>query len=62
MNLPLGYRYAAAYAGVRKQEQNDVGLIVSDPIAHAAAVFTTNRVQAAPVRLGRKLRGAEQQT
>jgi glutamate N-acetyltransferase/amino-acid N-acetyltransferase len=54
MKLPLGYRYAATYAGIRKQEKDDVALIVANPCAHAAAVFTTNVVQAAPVRLGRK--------
>ncbi len=54
MRLPLGYRYAAAYAGIRKDERDDVGLIVSDRAAQAAAVFTTNMVQAAPVRLARK--------
>ena len=54
MKLPLGYRYASAYAGIRKQpDQDDVALIVSDVIASAAAVFTTNVVQAAPVRLAR---------
>ena len=54
MKLPLGYRYAATYAGIRKQEQDDVALIVPDKPASAAAVFTRNIVQAAPVRLARK--------
>ncbi len=54
MKLPLGYRYAAAYAGIRKVRKDDVGLIVSGTPAAAAAVFTTNVVQAAPVRLARK--------
>ena len=54
MMLPLGYRYAAAYAGIRKQEKDDIALIVAEPCASAAAVFTTNLVQAAPVRLGRR--------
>lgn len=54
MKLPLGYRYAAIYAGIRKEKKNDVGLIVSDKPASAAAVFTTNRVQAAPVLLMRR--------
>lgn len=54
MNLPLGYRYAATYAGIRKDRKDDLGLIVSDRVANAAAVFTTNRVQAAPVRLARQ--------
>jgi glutamate N-acetyltransferase/amino-acid N-acetyltransferase len=34
-------------------EKDDLALIVSGLPAHAAAVFTQNRVQAAPVRLGR---------
>ena len=54
MTLPLGYRYASTYAGIRKVRKNDLALIVSDPPASAAAMFTTNRVQAAPVRLARK--------
>lgn len=54
MTLPLGYRYAATYAGLRKVKKDDLSLIVSDTPASAAAVFTQNRVQAAPVRLARK--------
>ena len=54
MTLPLGYRYAATYAGIRAVEKDDVGLIVSGLPAAAAAVFTQNRVQAAPVRLSRR--------
>ena len=51
VDLPLGYRYAATYAGIRKAEKDDLGLIVSGLPAAAAAVFTQNRVQAAPVKL-----------
>jgi glutamate N-acetyltransferase/amino-acid N-acetyltransferase len=54
LNLPIGFRYAAVYAGIRKQERDDLALIVPDQPAAAAAVFTTNVVQAAPVRLARK--------
>jgi len=54
VNLPLGFRYAAAYAGLRKIKKDDVALIVSDTPAVAAAVFTQNRVVAAPVLLARK--------
>lgn len=54
MNLPLGYRYAATYAGIRKDPNDDLALIVSDKPAYAAAVFTRNMVQAAPVRLARR--------
>jgi len=53
MSLPLGYRYSACYAGVRKVEQPDLGLIVSDQPSAVAGVFTQNRVQAAPVKLSR---------
>ena len=52
-DLPLGFKYAAAYGGIRKQEKDDLALIVSGVPAAAAAVFTTNRVQAAPVKLAR---------
>jgi glutamate N-acetyltransferase / amino-acid N-acetyltransferase len=54
LNLPLGYVYASTYAGIRKEEKDDLALIVSAVPAHAAAVFTQNRVQAAPVKLSRR--------
>lgn len=54
MTLPLGYAYAAVYAGIRAAEKDDLALIVSGLPANAAAVFTQNRVQAAPVKLSRK--------
>ncbi|MGB6943722.1 MAG: bifunctional glutamate N-acetyltransferase/amino-acid acetyltransferase ArgJ [Bryobacteraceae bacterium] len=53
MKLPLGYRYSAVYAGIRKVTKDDLALIVSDAPASGAAVFTQNRVQAAPVRIAR---------
>lgn len=49
MSLPLGYRYSAVYAGIRKTKKNDLALIWSDTPASAAAVFTSNIVKAAPV-------------
>jgi glutamate N-acetyltransferase/amino-acid N-acetyltransferase len=52
-DLPLGYKYATAYGGIRKQEKDDLALIVSAVPAAAAAVFTQNKVQAAPVKLAR---------
>src|ERR1700681_2370305 len=53
MNLPQGYRYSSVFAGIRKQRRDDLALIVSDPPASAAAGFTQNRGQAAPVRIAR---------
>ena len=54
MNLPLGFRYSAKFAGIRKVVKDDVALIVSDTRATAAAVFTQNRVVAGPVEVARK--------
>ncbi len=53
MKFPLGYRFASTFAGIRKDHREDLGLIVSDQPASAAAVFTVNRVQAAPVRVAK---------
>jgi glutamate N-acetyltransferase/amino-acid N-acetyltransferase len=53
----LGYAYAATYAGIRKVEKvekDDLALIVTGMPANAAAVFTRNLVQAAPVKLCRR--------
>src|ERR1700678_1424031 len=52
-DLPLGYKYATAYAGIRKQEKDDLALIVSATPAAAAAVFTQHKVQAAAVKMAR---------
>ena len=55
--LPRGFRFASASAGLKKRGHTgvrDVGLIVSDPPASAAAVFTQNLVQAPPVVLSRE--------
>src|SRR5690349_20154971 len=54
MSLPLGFRYAATYAGIRKVAKDDLALIVSDTPAAAAAVFTKNQVVAAPVDIARR--------
>jgi len=53
VKLPAGYRYSSTYAGIRKVKKDDLALIVSSTPASAAAVFTRNRVQAAPVRIAR---------
>ena len=54
MRMPAGFRYASTFAGIRKVAKDDVGLIVSDRPAACAAVFTQNRVVAAPVVVARK--------
>ena len=54
MSLPLGFKYATTYCGLRKIEKDDLSLILSERPASAAAVFTQNVVAAAPVRLARQ--------
>lgn len=60
MKLPRGFVASGIRAGIRKKRP-DLGLIVAEDGATAAAVFTQNRFQAAPVVLSkeslRKTRG-----
>ncbi|MBI1816137.1 MAG: bifunctional glutamate N-acetyltransferase/amino-acid acetyltransferase ArgJ [Deltaproteobacteria bacterium] len=57
-----GYRFGAAACGLKASGKRDIGLIVSDEPATAVAAFTTNRVQAAPVLLGKeRIRGGRVQ-
>jgi len=52
MKLPKGFLASGVRAGIRKKRP-DLGLIVAPDGANAAAVFTKNRFQAAPVVLSR---------
>ena len=49
-----GFRFSAVEAAIKKPGRLDLALIFSDVPANVAAVFTTNRVQAAPVIISRK--------
>lgn len=49
VTAPQGYRAAGMAAGLKPSGAKDLALIVSDVKAHAAGVFTTNRVKAACV-------------
>ena len=49
--LPNGFFSAGLSAGIKPDNSLDMALIVSDNIASAAGVFTTNQVYAAPVKL-----------
>ncbi len=53
ITLPSGFRAIGIHCGVKKAKK-DLALIVSDVPAVAAAVFTQNRVQAAPVVLSKR--------
>ena len=52
MKLPKGFVASGIRAGIRKKRP-DLGLIVAERGANAAAVFTQNRFQAAPVVLAK---------
>ncbi|MDP9310529.1 MAG: bifunctional glutamate N-acetyltransferase/amino-acid acetyltransferase ArgJ [Chloroflexota bacterium] len=52
-----GFRAAGIAAGIKKRGGLDLALIVADSPCVAAAVFTTNAVQAAPVQFDRALLG-----
>ncbi|HEY0142890.1 MAG TPA: bifunctional glutamate N-acetyltransferase/amino-acid acetyltransferase ArgJ [Thermoanaerobaculia bacterium] len=52
MKLPKGFVASGVRAGIRKKRP-DLGMIVAEDGAQAAAVFTKNRFQAAPVTLSR---------
>jgi glutamate N-acetyltransferase/amino-acid N-acetyltransferase len=59
-DIPRGFSFSSTPCGLKKAGF-DLGLLVSETAAAAAAMFTTNRVQAAPVRVSqehlRKSRG-----
>jgi glutamate N-acetyltransferase / amino-acid N-acetyltransferase len=53
-----GFRFAGAASGIKKSGGKDLGLVMAERPATTAAVFTQNRVKAAPVRLSAEhLRG-----
>lgn len=46
---PKGFKAIGSHAGIKQNQQLDLGLIYCEVPAHAAAVFTLNKVQAAPI-------------
>ena len=56
VTAPLGFRAAGVVAGLKKSGDRDVAVVVNDgPSRAAAAVFTSNRVHAAPVKWSRQV-------
>jgi len=51
--LPKGFQFSAETAGIKASGRADLGLILAPPRASAAALFTRNLVQAAPLEVGR---------
>jgi len=56
VTAPLGFRAAGVAAGLKESGQPDVAVVLNDgPSRAAAAVFTGNRIQAAPVTWTRQV-------
>jgi glutamate N-acetyltransferase / amino-acid N-acetyltransferase len=53
VTLPTGFRAGGVHCGLKKNGHNDLGAIVCDVPAAAAAVYTTNKFQAAPLLVTR---------
>ena len=53
VTAPLGFLAAGVYAGIKKKNQLDLALLLSERAGPVAGVFTTNRIVAAPVILDR---------
>ena len=53
LTAPLGFQAAGIHCGIKKPNQLDLALCVSDATGPIAGVFTKNRVVAAPVLLDR---------
>jgi glutamate N-acetyltransferase / amino-acid N-acetyltransferase len=53
ITAPAGYRAAGIACGIKATGKSDLALVVSDNLTAAAAVFTTNLAQAAPVLISR---------
>lgn len=49
-----GFIAQGVAAGIKRSGKNDVGLLVAEYFATAAAAFTTNKVFAAPIAVGRQ--------
>lgn len=53
VTAPGGYRASGLHCGIKANGKPDLSLIVSDKVAAAAGVFTTNLATAAPVELSK---------
>ncbi len=51
---PKGFQAGGIACGIKKNEKLDLALVVSEVPATAAGIFTTNKVQAAPVTISKR--------
>lgn len=54
VTTPKGFKAGGLHCGLKKTERHDLGVIVSEVPAAAAAVYTTNLFQAAPLQVTRE--------
>ena len=54
VTAPSGYRAAGVQTGVKESGAKDLALVYSTRPANAAAVYTTNKVQGAPIAIDRE--------
>lgn len=54
VTMPQGFTAGGLHCGLKKTERNDLGAIVCEVPAAAAAVYTTNVFQAAPIKVTRE--------
>jgi glutamate N-acetyltransferase/amino-acid N-acetyltransferase len=59
ITTPIGFRAGGLHCGLKKTDRNDLGAIVCEVPAVAAAVYTTNQIQAAPIKVTRESLGKE---
>lgn len=52
--LPLGFKANGVSCGIKKSGKPDLALFYSQAPAKAACLFTTNKIQAAPIRLNKE--------
>ncbi|XID90989.1 bifunctional glutamate N-acetyltransferase/amino-acid acetyltransferase ArgJ [Paenibacillaceae bacterium WGS1546] len=58
VTTPKGFRAGGLHCGLKKTDRHDLGVIACDVPAAAAAVYTTNLFQAAPLAVTREALGA----
>ncbi|MEK0313790.1 bifunctional ornithine acetyltransferase/N-acetylglutamate synthase [Cohnella sp. 56] len=54
VTTPKGFKAGGLHCGLKKTDRHDLGVIVSEVPAAAAAVYTTNLFQAAPLQVTRE--------
>jgi len=54
VTAPKGFKAAGLACGIKQSGRKDIAVVVSDKLANASAVFTTNKVAAAPIHISKK--------